>query len=173
MKDGSPVVMDAPGPNTPVPAGTEGVVKSFTRGRGWEIEWETGVSTFFPGSGDEVSVGAKPGEEQCDFCPAKEARWEHRADDSSNVLVAARAGTVQSFGQGSHGSWAACEACHRLIEAGKADKLARRAAKKLAERHGTPFSAVLAAVRSAHSMYWKHRVGPGFPIRQPQSGGRT
>lgn len=173
MKTGSPVIMDKPGENTPVPAGTPGEIVNFNPSRGWEIKWETGVSTFFPGNGDELSVAAKPGEEKCDFCPAQEAAWEHRAEDAQNVMLAIQPGQpTQSFGQGSHGSWAACEACHRLIEAGKRDKLARRAAKKMAQGHNLPMKVILQSVRSAHSMYWDGAVGPGIPIRKQPTGVR-
>lgn len=176
MNEGNHIRMDKPGPNTPVPEGTMGVIRNFDASRGWEIQWETGVSTFFPGNGDEVSSMAAPGNMQCDFCTSKEPRWEHRAADSQNVLVAIReSGRTQSMGQGSLGSWAACDQCHRLIEAGDRQRLAMRAAKDIKRKHaheGMSLRVVLPAIQSAHKMYWDNRVGPGFPIYEPTGGGR-
>jgi hypothetical protein len=165
--------MDKPGADTPVPVGTWGVCLNFSSENGWEIQWENGVNTFFPGNGDEVSSEAPPGESRCDFCSSTDARWEHRAHDSESVMVAVGAGEGQSMavGQGSHGSWAACEACHRLIEADKRDRLAYRAARQFASRTpGLSPDALLFGVKAAHAAYWRYRVGPGFPIRQGDAG---
>jgi hypothetical protein len=139
--------------------------------RGWEIEWENGVSTVFPGDGDEISnLAPEDGVGSCDFCTSEDPRWEHRCGDSRRVLVAIKASGVEAAGSGMHGSWAACEVCHRLIEAGKRDALANRTARQLARKSRAPFNLVLLTVKQTHAQYWEHRVGPGFPIRQRQSG---
>jgi hypothetical protein len=165
---GNRIRMDKPGASTPVPVGTWGVCLNFSSENGWEIEWENGVTTFFPGNGDEVSSEAPEGEHKCDFCSSTDARWEHRAHDASSMLVAVGTGRDMAVGQSSHGSWAACDVCHRLIEAKKPDRLAYRCARQMAQQHpGVPPDAMLFGVKQAHRMYWDNAVGPGFPIHQP------
>jgi hypothetical protein len=65
----------------------------------------------------------------------------------------------------SEGNWAACDACRGLIIAGKRDRLARRAEKKLPPvvRH---------TVRPTHDSFWANRSGPprrltAAEVRQP------
>lgn len=165
---GNRIRMDKPGANTPVPVGTWGVCLNFSPENGWEIEWETGVTTFFPGGGDEVSSEAPEGEMKCDFCSSTEPRWEHRAHDSESMMVAVGGVKDMAVGQGSHGSWAACEVCHRLIEADKPDRLAYRAAREFARQSpGLSPDLILFGIKEAHRMYWDNAVGPGFPIHQP------
>jgi hypothetical protein len=171
--EGNRIRMDKPGDGTPVPAGTFGKSVGFKGGLGWEIEWENGVTTFFPnGNGDEVSTLAPEGEARCDFCSSKDPRWEHRCEDNSTVMLALGGGrTTAVIGQGSHGSWAACDVCHRLIEANKRDRLAKRAARSIDS--SLPLNVMLPAMKQAHGMYWRYRVGPGFPMRQEADhGGR-
>jgi hypothetical protein len=170
MHEGNQTEMVAPGPNTPVPAGTLGTVRGFTLENGWEIAWENGISTFFPGdAGDEIANRVPPGTlGVCDFCSSPEPRWEHRCHDNESVMIAVGSADelATTMGAGSLGSWAACDPCHDLIEAGSRDELARRAARRIGEQSGLPADLTLAATRQAHRQYWEFRVGPGFPIRE-------
>jgi hypothetical protein len=168
MMEGNRVEMIRPGDTTPVPAGTEGVVVDFSSENGWEIQWENGVNTFFPSErGDEIATHAQPGEYKCDFCGSSDVRWEHRAEDAQDVLVTVGGGRTEAIGQGSNGSWAACEVCHRLIDADKRDRLAYRAAREIAKlTPGVSPKLTLFAAKRAHEMYWRGAVGPGIPVKQ-------
>lgn len=168
MKPGSRVQMERPGVDTPVPVGTWGKVVAWRPEGVWELAWDNGVSTTFPNAhGDHIALEAIPGEEVCDFCTSSQVRWEHRAHDAQSAMLLV--GGAGALGQGSHGSWAACEVCHRLIELGKRDELVRRSAKRFQRQHpGVPFRLVVAAVTDAHRMYWNNRIGSGIRYLQEE-----
>ncbi len=98
----------------------------------------------------------------CDFCTAQTARpwcypcrafvaWELPADQNIlGVPVVAD----------SPDDWAACDACHALIEAGDWEALAQRsAADSLSTRLGLRDHA-LAMMRDLHAKFRAHRAGP-------------
>lgn len=90
----------------------------------------------------------------CDFCCADHPCWEYPADDF--IAFAA---------QGSLGSWAACETCHGLIEAGDHDGLAQRSLATFCHRQELTRQEsvkVLAILRDLHVAFRQHRAGPAI-----------
>ena len=72
------------------------------------------VLTDLPDGG--ILVSPESGAEVCDFCTGPDPTWEYPCQDFQSSPFAT-----------SLGSWAACEACALLIEAGDWDELRDRA----------------------------------------------
>lgn len=90
----------------------------------------------------------------CDFCSSPDVQWAYPAEDfvvSGSILPANTAGSA--------GGWAACPACHALIERGDRVKLARRSARKFAKRYGVPVGSIEPRLRELHDQFWAHRKG--------------
>lgn len=68
----------------------------------------------------------------------------------------------------SRGDWAACEECHRFIEAREMGQLADRSVRTFQERHGElPRSEVRALRRQlvgVHQQFLKARTGPAVSV---------
>lgn len=163
------VVMIQPGPSTPVPAGTEGTMLAFNVAReAWEVEWDNGVSTFFPSEAGREEIGTLPPPGStgvCDFCYHPEPRWEHRADDAPTD--AHLIGETLVVGRSAGGGWAACNVCHALIERRDADRLAVRSAKRFKRRHPEVDMSqreLLRSIKQVQATYWNNAVGPGIRI---------
>jgi hypothetical protein len=90
----------------------------------------------------------------CDFCAAMPpAAWDYPADDFLVAIVGEHAEVW------SRGPWAACPGCHELLQAGRWDDLAARAA-------GPP-----AIVGPLWAGFRAHRRGPAVPRPTTRRGG--
>lgn len=96
---------------------------------------------------------------ECDFCGSPDVQWAYPARD----FVMLTAPEIPKD-WGSKGAWAACPACHALIQRGLRDKLATRCAKRMARRHGTSVRSVLSDVRRLQDAFWSSREGAPTPI---------
>lgn len=97
----------------------------------------------------------------CDFCSATPVEWDYPARDlSHDDTYQGRRVTLNSSGE-----WAACEECHRLIERGDRDGLARRSRDRYAEQHGAGVLS-LGMARRIHDAFWSNRQGPPTPTRE-------
>ncbi len=96
----------------------------------------------------------------CDFCSEPAPTWCYPAE----TFIAMTVGPVASA---SDGGWAACDECHRLIEAGDRRALAERSAALLIVAN-PEFASVSDEVRQQlgklHRGFFEHRRGPCVPI---------
>jgi hypothetical protein len=108
----------------------------------------------------------------CDFCSSPDVRWsypcrDHNRQAHAEALIQRPDGSlrveemdIEGF---SHGGWAACSACHALIQRGDRDRLARRSAKRMI-RNNPDIPLVLSNatehVRRLHDQFWANRDGP-------------
>ncbi len=92
---------------------------------------------------------------KCDFCSALGPTWVYPARDFDAYIVSPIIGE-------SIGAWAACEACHRLIEAGDREGLAVRSLDELIMSYP---EAVMAAptlkqeLLQLHELFFANRSG--------------
>lgn len=90
----------------------------------------------------------------CDFCSEPHPAWGYPAKDFVGYEVGGLVGE-------SVGGWAACNACHDLIEAGDRAALARRTLAALP----TPADEeVWDFVGDLHRKFFEHRCGPAVQI---------
>jgi hypothetical protein len=94
----------------------------------------------------------------CDFCSSPDPTWEYPA----RSFVAYTAGPVTGE---SVGSWAACEACHRLIEANDRVGLVARAMSRVRELGPEAARALRGCLHDLQARFFAHRVGPARRIR--------
>jgi hypothetical protein len=95
------------------------------------------------------------GDLKCDFCSAPGPTWAYPAQDFIAYLALPLVGE-------SVGAWAACEECHRLIEAGDREGLAVRSLDELIFR--CPEAAIAAQalkqeLRQLHELFFTKRLG--------------
>lgn len=64
---------------------------------------------------------------QCDFCSSEKVRWRYPAHDVVSLTVDTPLGQLPL---GSTGHWAACHACHDLIEQGHWAQLLERSVRE-------------------------------------------
>jgi hypothetical protein len=107
-----------------------------------------------PGPCDDCSAAgaAPPG---CDFCTAPGATWREPAGPIELRLAG-------GYGFASPDDWAACDACHVLIERGDREALAARCADQLAAAGELPAAALAgarAAARWLHDAFFAARRG--------------
>ena len=96
----------------------------------------------------------------CDFCSAPAPAWRYPARTFLAYCVANVAGE-------SVGDWAACDACHLLIEAEDRKGLAQRSLDELILKHpeARPAAAVLYEdLAGLHDQFFAHRSGTAVPI---------
>lgn len=88
----------------------------------------------------------------CDFCSSEDVRWSYPARDFVARVVPIA---------GSEGGWAACDACHDLIEADDLDGLAKRSAETFVEKNGAIFDQpeLVAMLRQLHQQFVESRTG--------------
>ncbi len=74
--------------------------------------------------------------------------------------------------QESVGAWAACAACHDLIEADRRDELAERSYNSASAPQGweqikrlIPKRELIGQFRVLHDQFLSHRLGPAVPVR--------
>jgi hypothetical protein len=97
---------------------------------------------------------------QCDFCSAPCPSWRYPA----RSFIAYRASNLAGE---SVGDWAACDACHKLIEADDRDRLAQRSLDELISKHpeARPAAEILFQdLADLHWQFFEHRCGPAVPI---------
>jgi hypothetical protein len=97
---------------------------------------------------------------QCDFCSAPCPSWRYPA----RSFIAYRASNLAGE---SVGDWAACDACHKLIEADDQLPLAQRSLGELILKH--PEARAVAEIlfhdlADLHRQFFEHRCGPAVPI---------
>jgi hypothetical protein len=108
---------------------------------------------------------------QCDFCSSPDVRWAYPARDfvvdaetvARNVGAPELAGLIPDWG--SRGGWAACPACHALVQRGDRDRLAIRSAKRMRRVYASlSMREALTAVRRVQDDFWANREGAPEPI---------
>lgn len=96
----------------------------------------------------------------CDFCSAPAPAWRYPARTFLAYCVANVAGE-------SVGDWAACDECHRLIEAEDRNGLAQRSLEELILKHPEAWLAAAALyedLADLHNQFFAHRSGMAVPI---------
>lgn len=93
---------------------------------------------------------------KCDFCSAIPVKWDYPCRDFNKDGMT-RAGQRES--------WAACDACHRLIQAGDREQLARRGVTRLHRLFPDRLPLRLPGIRVAHARFWANREAN--PVRVP------
>jgi heterodisulfide reductase subunit C len=97
---------------------------------------------------------------QCDFCSAPCPTWRYPA----RSFIAYRASNLAGE---SVGDWAACDACHELIEADDRQHLAERSLNELILKHPEARAAaeiLLQDLAQLHRQFFEHRHGPAVPV---------
>ena len=97
---------------------------------------------------------------QCDFCSAPFPSWRYPA----RSFIAYRAANLAGE---SVGDWAACDACHKLIEADDHEHLAQRSLDELILKHPEARAAaeiLFNDLADLHRQFFEHRCGPAVPI---------
>lgn len=109
----------------------------------------------------------------CDFCSSPDVRWtfpcrEHTSKpEHVEALIQRRDASLSvkrmDITATSFGGWAACSACHALIQRGDRERLARRSAKRMIRDHpDIPMllGNVTVHVRRRQDAFWANREGP-------------
>ena len=104
-----------------------------------------------------------PPSPKCDFCSARPVKWDYPCRDFSQEGVAPT-GQRYVFNRRSE-SWAACDACHRLIQAGDREQLARRSVTRLHRLFPDRLQLRLPGVRAVHDTFWANREANPVRIR--------
>ena len=97
---------------------------------------------------------------QCDFCSAPCPSWRYPA----RSFIAYRAANLAGE---SVGDWAACDACHKLIEADDHEHLAQRSLDELILKYPEARSAaeiLFDELADLHRQFFEHRCGPAVSI---------
>ena len=97
---------------------------------------------------------------QCDFCSVPCPSWRYPA----RSFIAYRASNLAGE---SVGDWAACDACHKLIEADDFYSLAHRSLDELILKHPEARAAaeiLFQDLAELHRQFFEHRCGPAVPI---------
>lgn len=100
---------------------------------------------------------------RCDFCSAPWPMWRYPARSFIAYVAANLAGE-------SVGDWAACDACHLLIEADDRAGLALRSLDELMVKHSEASAAagiLLHDLADLHGRFFEHRSGPAVSIAVP------
>ena len=96
----------------------------------------------------------------CDFCSEPNVVWQYPA---RTFVAYAVAGIVSQ----SVGDWAACTACHALIEKGDRAGLLDRPLRRLLEKHPDmqPDEAdVRRDLEAIHRLFFEHQIGAALPV---------
>ncbi len=101
---------------------------------------------------------------QCDFCSVPEVCWSYPALDFVDQSVVTPTQIIISQ---SVGAWAACDECHRLIEADDREALLERSVGKFVEFYGVLPPALAEDIRRLHDQFFAHRCGPVVPVLSP------
>lgn len=123
------------------------------------------------------------GEEICDFCSSHDPQWaypcrNHSHTENINAVVAKRDDLSDmrfermNIKAISDGAWAACPACHMLIERGDRERLARRSAKRLLKNIDPEMARAWSLgnatehIRRIHDAFWENREGAPTQITE-------
>jgi hypothetical protein len=100
----------------------------------------------------------------CDFCSAPHPRWSYPCRPSVTEVAGIAVHDMEP--------WAACDACHQLIQAGNRDGLARRSVETLIASNPefAPERAELFAFLrcGAHERFYRTRLGEPAPLAPEQ-----
>lgn len=97
----------------------------------------------------------------CDFCSGPDVRWSYPARDFIDLGLASPNRLIVSE---SVGAWAACDECHRLIEADDREQLLRRSVERFVELYGLLLPGLDEGVRQIQSRFFEHRSGPAVEL---------
>lgn len=118
------------------------------------------------------TITAPPEGAICDFCSSPDVRWTfpcrgHTAADNLDAVLQHRDGSVSvesmEVTRIADGGWAACSACHALIQRGDRVRLARRSAKRMIRDHPDipmVLDNAIGHVRRLQDAFWANREGP-------------
>jgi hypothetical protein len=96
----------------------------------------------------------------CDFCSMSDPAWRYPARTFLAYLAPRLAGE-------SVGDWAACDACHTLIEIEDRRGLAQRSLDELISKHpevGEAAGALYEELTALHRKFFEHRCGAAVKI---------
>jgi hypothetical protein len=91
----------------------------------------------------------------CDFCSSEAVHWRYPARDFA-------APGLLAFFSKSAGDWAACDACHDLIEKDERAALVERVFISAPPDLVTPYA--IRFVQDLHASFYTCRTGPAEPI---------
>ena len=92
----------------------------------------------------------------CDLCGKPHPTWNYPADDFLVVMHGVVISRSVSY-------WAACDGCHRILEAGDTEALAIRCLDQYLGEHtedSMDLDSILAIVHEVHAQFYAHRTGP-------------
>ena len=106
-----------------------------------------------------LSVESSPVVLKCDFCCVEDPPWSYPAEDFVDTPISR-----------SVGGWAACETCHKLIEAGCREGLATRSVQRFLAEHGPvpDVGKLLLIISETHGQFFQHRTGPVERVRRSE-----
>jgi|SRR5215467_8783855 len=96
----------------------------------------------------------------CDFCSGVDVTWSYDVEEFQ--VTEAEWGSIEG--------WAACDACHELIEAGRRKDLATRALREYFIKHTEVPDLpevrliVLNHIQVVHGKFWENKKGPGTHV---------
>lgn len=100
----------------------------------------------------------------CDFCSGEPVRWSYPARDFQRRM-ALDGSAVQA---NSHGAWAACDACHALIQASDREALHERSAASFPvpvdQIPPHVWKQITAEIRALQDTFWSVRDGAPAPF---------
>ena len=100
-----------------------------------------------------VKLCPERGELICDFCSSQEVKWAHEANDFK---------FPSPLNMKSIGAWAACSACHSLIENNQRTELLDRSVetyRKLYPDDKANIFPIRIIINKGHAAYWQNRTG--------------
>lgn len=95
----------------------------------------------------ERVMGVPQNEIICDFCSSPNPTWDYENYPTKN----------------DDGGWAACDECHRLIQANDREALLRRSVQRAPVRHTMP-DGIARSIRIVHATFWNNRKEDPKPI---------
>jgi hypothetical protein len=97
----------------------------------------------------------------CDLCSQPSVRWCYPARDFIDVGIV---GPDRILISESISGWAACDECHRLIEAGNREVLLKRSIRNFVALYGVLPPTLADDVRRIHDRFFAHRCGPALEV---------
>lgn len=120
------------------------------------------MNTFRDGDGQMWAVN--PAKIVCDFCSGVPVRWRYPARNFQ-VGYTFKGHQVQN---NSHGDWASCDECHKLIQASEREALAERSFESFPVPKAQIPSHIQAEVkghiRTMQDTFWSAREGAPAPV---------
>lgn len=113
-----------------------------------------------PACGHHEFETVEPTTPVCDFCSTPNVSWMYPCKDFKAPVVPG----LLKWASSSY--WAACNQCHKAIQAGRRDDLAYRSAKRAKRKGGTSLSMLelKTHIRGLHDKFWANREGEPIEI---------